>query len=613
MSQQPAQSPPQNASSMASNSESMTSSASKLKRTSGDIGWEFGMLCNAMNQDKWKCIKCGKEFSGGVYRIKQHIAGVRGNIAPCLKASSEDKQRCKEALDGAKKKKQVTKESNESVRSEVEVHELEEIEEMEGGGTKKHPRTLGSMDGYVSKINLDDSSLSESKRRRQQSIHDALFKQRSLQVHQYLARWVYESGIPFHAVDNDSFKRFVEAVGQFGPGYYPPSQYQLREPLLKGEVERIKMLLKTQEEEYEKNGCSIMTDAWSDRNRRSIMNLCVNTRSGTSFLSSKEASLDAHTGEYIFEYVNECIKTVGENNVMQVVTDNASNNMAAANMLFIERPQIFWTSCATHTFNLMLEAIGKLPLFKNPITKAKNFTVFVYSHHKTLALMRKRTRKNIIRPGVTRFATAFLTLQSLLEKKEELRQMVSSKEWDDTKWSKSKKGKAAYATIVQPAFWNGVVMCLKVFTPLVKVLRLVDGDVKPAMGFVYGEVKKAKEQIKEALKHKEERYKPILDIVDAKGKGRIDSPLHLTAYLLNPYYYYNFGSTWSTDESENVMDGVFACIERLYPDLDMQDKVINVELVKYKNREGTFGKALAAKGCEKNDEVYDPGMIISLF
>ncbi|KAL5747620.1 hypothetical protein ACOSQ2_024917 [Xanthoceras sorbifolium] len=50
-------------------------------------------------------------------------------------------------------------------------------------------------------------------------------------------------------------------------------------------------------------------------------------------------------------------------------------------------------------------------------------------------------------------------------------------------------------------FWNGVTLCLKVFAPLVKVLRLVDGDVKPSMGFLYGELKNAKEEIKVVLRN----------------------------------------------------------------------------------------------------------------
>ncbi|TQE08954.1 hypothetical protein C1H46_005337 [Malus baccata] len=133
----------------------------------------------------------------------------------------------------------------------------------------------------------------------------------------------------------------MEAVGQFGPGYLPPSQYELREPLLKEEVERVKKSLKKHEEEWALNGCAIMTDAWSDRKRRSIMNLCVNCKEGTIFLSSKECSSEAHTGEYIFEYVDKCVEEIGPQNVIQVVTDNASNNMAAANMMKKKRPNIF--------------------------------------------------------------------------------------------------------------------------------------------------------------------------------------------------------------------------------------------------------------------------------
>ena len=123
-----------------------------------------------------------------------------------------------------------------------------------------------------------------------------------------MARWIYEAGIPFNSIDNDSFKKFVEALCQYGPGYTPHSQYQLREPLLKGEVERTKKTLKKQDKEWKNNECSIMTDTWSDRKRRSIMNLCVNCKLGTTFLSSKEASNHAHISQYIFDYVNKCIR-----------------------------------------------------------------------------------------------------------------------------------------------------------------------------------------------------------------------------------------------------------------------------------------------------------------
>ncbi|TXG53450.1 hypothetical protein EZV62_022619 [Acer yangbiense] len=86
------------------------------------------------------------------------------------------------------------------------------------------------------------------------------------------------------------------------------------------------------------------------------MNLCVNSREGTTFHFSKERSNEALTREHIFEYVFKCIEQVGPQNVVQVVTDNASNNMATVKILKETMPHIFWSSCATYTINLMLEA-----------------------------------------------------------------------------------------------------------------------------------------------------------------------------------------------------------------------------------------------------------------
>jgi hypothetical protein len=90
--------------------------------------------------------------------------------------------------------------------------------------------------------------------------------------------------------------------------------------------------------------------------------------------------------------------------------------------------------------------------------------------------------REIIRSGVTRFASAFLTLTSILEK-DQLRKMVVDSKWDTLRDVKSKKEKDVTATMMNPTFWKDVKMCLSVFEPLIKVLRLVDGDVKPSMGF----------------------------------------------------------------------------------------------------------------------------------
>lgn len=57
--------------------------------------------------------------------------------------------------------------------------------------------------------------------------------------------------------------------------------------------------------------------------KKSIMNLFVNCKEDATFLSMEESD-EAHTGNFTFEYVDNCIEEVGSQSVVQVVTDNAS-------------------------------------------------------------------------------------------------------------------------------------------------------------------------------------------------------------------------------------------------------------------------------------------------
>ena len=59
------------------------------------------------------------------------------------------------------------------------------------------------------------------------------------------------------------------------------------------------------------------------------------------------------------------------------------------------------------------------------------------------------------------------------------------------------------------------------------------------MAWLYGELLKAKTKIKEAFGNNAHAYKQTIAIIDKKLKGRLDTPLHTTSYLLNPYYSYS--------------------------------------------------------------------------
>ncbi|CAA7031115.1 unnamed protein product [Microthlaspi erraticum] len=539
-----------------------------MKRNSNDIGWDYGRIMDLSHPDRLKCILCGKEVPGGVFRMKEHIAQVKGNMASCPHASKEDQDKCMKVIVEARRKKAEKRKAEEALRAEVNLSKDNNVDELERElGTLKSPHFHGPMDRFTKPINPE---VSMAEQKRQQGIHDAISKERSHAVHQYCALWMYSSGIAFNAIDNEDFRLFCEALGQFGAGWKPPSQYQLRGPLLVEEQQKTKEKMKTLEEEWVKDGCSVMTDAWTDMNRRSIMNLCVNSKGGTCFLSSKDSSKDGHTGQYIFEYIDKCIEEVGADKVVQVVTDNATNNVAAAKLLKEKRPSILWSGCAAHTLDLMLEGISKLHGFVKLIDQVKALTIFIYGHHQTLDLMRSHTKnKDIVRPGATRFATCYLTVSSLYEKKAELKNMFSSEEWHICKHSKTVKGQACYDTVKNIGFLSSMMVVLKVFSPLVKVLRLADGERIPSLGFIYGEILEAKKSIKEATDHSERGYEPILKIVDEKMKE---------------IFYHG--------------------------DLEKQDIVVNHEVDLHKNKSGSFGWPLARKGCEKKDDKFDPAPLV---
>ncbi|XP_006584208.1 uncharacterized protein [Glycine max] len=384
----------------------------------------------------------------------------------------------------------------------------------------------------------------------------------------------------------------IEAIGTYGPHLKPPSYHELRVPLLKKELEYTKGLLRGHEEERIKYGCSIMSDGWTDRKNRILINFLVNCSLGTQFVRSVDASEYMKTGQKIFELLDSFVEEIGEKNVIQVVTDNGSNYVLAGKILQVTRPKIFWTPCAAHCLDLMLEDIGKIPKVKRVIQRGIRLVGYIYNHTLALNTMRKFTQKTeLVRHGVTRFATTFLTLQRLHKQKANLRRMFTSDEWLKSKAAKEPKGKQATDVVLMPSFWNDVVYALKAMGPLVSVLRLVDNEKKPAIGFIYEAKDRAKEAIQRAFNNNEGKYKDILAIIDKRWDCQLHHPLHSTGYYLNPKFFY---TDPNIDSDNEVVDGLYKCIDKLSEDDDFVVEV-HKQLLVYKRAGERFGMTAATK------------------
>ncbi|KAJ7977287.1 HAT transposon superfamily protein [Quillaja saponaria] len=388
---------------------------------------------------------------------------------------------------------------------------------------------MGLMDIYC---NLKTATGKE----KQQTMNDAYKKKAREKVCEDIARWMYEAAIPFNVVNLESFKVALDSIGRYGIGLKPPSYYEVRVPLLKKEVQNTNDVMKSHKVEWERYGCSIMSDGWTDRSNRSLINFLVNSSKGSMFIDSVDASSYSHTGDELYKLLSRMVQKVGEANVIQIITNNAANYALVGYHLEAEYPYLYWTPCAAHCVDLMLEDIGKIPTIAKTIKRAIELNGYIYNRCGLLNMMRRYTGlKNLLRPAKTRFATAFITLSSIYKQQDNLRKMFVSDDWTSSKWAKEQAGKKAAQSVLADSFWAGIIYALKVTGPLVRVLRLVDGENKPAMGYIYEAMDRAKEAIAASFNDNEKhKYELIYSIIDKRWDCQLHRPLHAAGYYLNP-------------------------------------------------------------------------------
>ncbi|KAH0761252.1 hypothetical protein KY290_017325 [Solanum tuberosum] len=161
-----------------------------------------------------------------------------------------------------------------------------------------------------------------------------------------------------------------------------------------------------------------------------------------------------------------------------------------------------------------------------------------------------------------------------------------STEWNESIYSKETLGKEVARHIISPFFWNDVVQALRVGGPLIHVLRMVDGEKKPPMGYIYEAMDRAKESIEKAFNYDTRKYKSVFEIIDARWTDQLHQPLHAAGHILNPGLYYKNNDMKTL--TEDVWQGYHKCVERMIPDKNLQDK-IGEELGVYMKADGLLG------------------------
>jgi hypothetical protein len=184
-----------------------------------------------------------------------------------------------------------------------------------------------------------------------------------------VARWAFACGVPFFSIENHLFQSAMRSVALAGARFKPPSRKKLATKLLDLLYSENHTEVDATLQKVWKFGFSICFDGWSDVHSHPLVNAMVMTAQGQFSLGSEDASNVQKSGEYLSSVMQKYITQLGAENVVCVVTDNASNCVEAGLLVEDTQPHITWLGCVPHCISLLLKDLCKLSWVSNVVKK----------------------------------------------------------------------------------------------------------------------------------------------------------------------------------------------------------------------------------------------------
>ncbi|XP_042399352.1 uncharacterized protein LOC121989395 [Zingiber officinale] len=537
-----------------------------------DVCWEY---CEKMDGNKVRCKFCLKVLNGGISRLKFHLSRLpRKGVHPCTKVRDEITERVKEII--------TMKEEGKDACSSTAKRQ-KQIETIFPALVPSIKPLMPPLDisPPVPKILTGCTAI----------------RPQSLDAERCIAEFFFENKLDFSVARSCSYQLMLEALG--GPGFRGPSLEALRTTWLQKLKSEVTLQIKEMQKDWAATGCTILADTWTDHKSRALINFFISSPLGTFFYKSVDASAYFKNTKCLYDLFDSIIQEFGPENVVQVIADSSLNYLSIGNLMMQNYSTIVWSTCASHCLNLILEDFSSIDWVNRCILQAQSITRFIYNHSWVLDLMRKFTGgQDLVCSGTTRSASNFLTLQSMLKHRTRLKHMFNSPDYSSSPYANRPQSASCVDILDDNEVWGVVEELAAVSEPLLKVLRDVSG-VKPATGYIYESMTRAKEFIRTYYIMDEGKCKTFLDIVDTRWQNQLHSPLHAAAAYLNPSIQYNPEVKFLGIIKEQFLTVLDKLL--LIPEL-RQD--ITQQIYIFKKAQGMFGSNLAKEA----RNTTSPGM-----
>lgn len=273
------------------------------------------------NTCKWQCKYCPKIQTSSVTRLLIHICKLGGDATPCKGIPDDIFQDCCRKYLPLKRRKGIARASEEVVAPDFNASDADE---------EVSPSiSISSGSAMAGSSRKSHSSGAPTPNKRQATLVQAtgglsgpisFLKERQRLADIEIARTIIECNLSFHVLKCDRWKKMVKTIAAVGPceGWYGVTYHDMRTKKLDEERERIDKSLEPVRAGWAKYGCSILSDGWSDRKKRGIINILVSCPLGTYFLRGVDAGVKGTrtTGSFIYRHIRQAIQEVRHKCIM---------------------------------------------------------------------------------------------------------------------------------------------------------------------------------------------------------------------------------------------------------------------------------------------------------
>ncbi|XP_023888941.1 uncharacterized protein LOC112001006 [Quercus suber] len=376
-------------------------------------------------------------------RIKAHLLGISGKgIRACSKAKSHRQEmlRMHDQVENDKKERER--------RSQTPLP------------PPPPDRGLAPISPFRRQEGSGSTNSVDSKRRKMDSPLEKAFQNNARHdLDSRIARMFYNGGLPFNFARNPYYRSSYAYVATHNIlGYLPSGYNALRTTLLQKERVHVERLLKPIKDSWLENGVSIVSDGWSDPQRRPLINIMVVSDGGPVFIKAVDGSGEFKDKHYIAGVLKDAIKEIGHEKVAQVIIDNASVMKSVGALIEAKNTK---KSEVTYEECNWITRIGD---------DASFIHVFIMNNSMRLAMFNEFCPLKLLQVADTRFASVVVMLKRLKLIKRCLQAIAISDQWASYREDDVGKAQKVKDMILSDLWWDKVDYILEFIGPIYDML-----------------------------------------------------------------------------------------------------------------------------------------------